>query len=220
MDTSTTNVTKLTGPGNYRVWKMQIASILASRGLWKIVSGEDTGPETPEDPDTDSDHARLKGKTPANTEHLEEVKAFGKLQCQAYSIIITTISQDICLSLEHTQDPKDAWTILSDRFQPDDIVSKYSIFLQWVYLRFDGKDLQKYCRDYEKALQTCAAVDIKLDEDLQIDHFIAQITPFFEFYTTLLRLQISQHQAKNGRGSMPFNLNEVIKTALQENGQK
>ena len=73
MDTSTTNVTKLTGPGNYRVWKMQIASILVSQGLWEIVSGEDTGPEAPEDPDTDSDHPRLKGKTPANTEHLEEV---------------------------------------------------------------------------------------------------------------------------------------------------
>ena len=116
--------------------------------------------------------------------------------------------------MEYIQDPKDAWAILSDRFQPDGIVSRDSIFLQWVYLRFDGKDLQRYCQDYKKALQTCAEVDIKLDEDLQIYPFIAQITPFFETYATALRLQISQHQAKNGRGSMPFNLNEVIRTAL------
>ena len=31
MDISNTNVTKLTGPGNYRMWKMQIASILGAK---------------------------------------------------------------------------------------------------------------------------------------------------------------------------------------------
>ena len=197
------------------MWKMQVKGVLGSKGLWGIVTGKETEPEPPGD-----DPSAVKGKDLEWAAHYEAVNAFEQRLCQAYTLIITTVSQDICLSLEFTQDPKAAWDILNERFQPDGIVSRYSIFLQWVYLSFDGKNLQKFCQDYENALKTCAQVDIILDQDLQIYPFIAQITPFFENYATALRLQIGQHQSKCGRGSMPFTLNEVIRTALQETRQK
>ena len=49
-NTQTTRIFKLKGASNYRPWSIVMKSLLRSKDWWKIVSGEENGPEPPTKP--------------------------------------------------------------------------------------------------------------------------------------------------------------------------
>ena len=118
--TTTTSFDRLTGPDNFRSWKMHIKSTLRSKGLWGFVTG---------------------GRTNVR-EHSSGPHGYsGSLPPQSRPDAL----DKIILHLENIDDPTEVWKYLESKFQPIGIVKDYTAWIDLITMTFDGKDLRSFC---------------------------------------------------------------------------
>ena len=140
---------------------------LLARGLWELTQGTANAPESK-----------------------QELDFFNRRFYQTNSILVGSCSRDITLSLEWSTDPHATWNYLENQYQPLGISQRYEAFMDFMDLRYDGKNITTYCQQYQVRLQRCRQLDIALDNDLMMYPFIREITPYFEGYAVLLRTQM------------------------------
>ena len=168
---------------------------LLARGLWELTQGTANAPESK-----------------------QELDFFNRRFYQTNSILVGSCSRDITLSLEWSTDPHATWNYLENQYQPLGISQRYEAFMDFMDLRYDGKNITTYCQQYQVRLQRCRQLDIALDNDLMMYPFIREITPYFEGYAVLLRTQMDNHTGK--KGTAPFTLDQIVSRVLHETRQQ
>ncbi|KAI1007728.1 hypothetical protein K3495_g492 [Podosphaera aphanis] len=150
----------LKGQSSYRVWSVQIKSVLQNRGLWPYVLGKYEEPNEPEEGESKKDfNIQLRNF------YIEKAKASGILQ--------QSLSKDIILDVEFIEDPCDTWTFLKLNYEPsglahqtfnsekdlpllDDVISKL----------LDEDKAQKYNQSVNVARKEKLSQNQRLDENI------------------------------------------------------
>ena len=83
---------------NYFLWSRKIEIVLRGKGLWKIVSGEEIGPDT-------------------STATGEEMEKFYQRRDRALTTLLFTIDDACSASVISLRNPKEIWDTLKARYE-------------------------------------------------------------------------------------------------------
>ena len=105
----------LKGQSTYRIWSVQIKSVLQSKGLWPYVLGSYSEPTSPEEGESKRVfNQRLKEYT------IEVAKAAGILQ--------QSLSKDIILDVQYIDNPDEIWDYLKSKYDPKGLAHQFAIY--------------------------------------------------------------------------------------------
>ena len=93
---------------------------LLARGLWELTQGTANAPDS---------------------KSQQELDLFNRRFYQTNSILVGSCSRDITLSLEWSTDPHATWNYLENQYQPLGISQRYEAFMDFMDLRYDGKNI-------------------------------------------------------------------------------
>ena len=101
---------------NWVKWKMEIIAIMKDRGLYDMITGADPKPSS-----ASSLITTISGVPHIGTVPLAQLeRELNSCNNCAYSQILLTISPDLQISINHTNEAKVAWRILCNKFKSHD----------------------------------------------------------------------------------------------------
>lgn len=197
MDDSSFNVARgkqivsLKGAENYKIWSIQLESILKARSVFKYVNGDK--------------------KKPNKDESEDKIDEWESKDAAARGLLICNVTDSIVLSIEYLTTSKEVWDHLQTTYAPSGIASEFARYQDWSSLDFDGKDLEKFCHLYKTKLLACLQGGIEIDKKVQVYQFILHVTPYFESFAANLR----QRMREMKKDDLPT-LESIIGNALDE----
>ncbi|KAI0993623.1 hypothetical protein K3495_g14561, partial [Podosphaera aphanis] len=189
----------LKGQSSYRVWSVQIKSVLQSRGLWPYVLGLYKEPNELEEGESKKDfniHLR--------DFYIEKAKAAGILQ--------QSLSKDIILDVEFIEDPCDIWTFLKSKYEPSGLAHQFAQYQEWQCVQYDGRNLEEFIHKYSQACSRLKESKVDVSDTIKLYQFITIISPWFENFTANIRDKL---RTFNSEKDLPL-LNDVISNLLDE----
>ena len=190
----------LKGQSSYRIWSVQIKSILNSKGLWPYVIGKYSEPDSPEEGETKkSFNERLRDYT------IDKAKAAGILQ--------QSLSKDIILDVEFIEDPKDIWLYLKSKYEPSGLAHQFSMYQDWQAIHYYGKDLEGFIHKYTQACSRPKESKVNVSDTIKLYQFITIISPWFENFTAGIRDKLRGLKEDKELPS----LDDIISNLLDEN---
>ena len=201
MDTGTT-IKRLVGPDNFRTWEIQVKKHLQSKGLWGFTTGTALSPT-------------VKGESETLLDFATRIERHEQRCFTAKAAIINSCSDGIMISLESCNTAKDAWDQLGKSLAP--LGNTHQVFMDWINMTFDGRDLGKFCSDFQNGMETSAQLGMDIGSSMSIHIFIGRISDHFESHGANLREQMRRSTTTNTMGQivLPFTLQEVISGVLQ-----
>ncbi|KAI0997288.1 hypothetical protein K3495_g10899 [Podosphaera aphanis] len=193
------HIEQLKGQSSYRIWSVQIRSVLQSKGLWPYVLGGYSEPEMPEEGETKREfNARLKEYT------IDKAKATGILQ--------QSLSKYIILDVEFLDDPEHIWNFLESKYEPNGLAYQFSMYQEWQSIQYDGKDLEDFIHKYTQACSQLKESKVDVSDTIKLYQFITIISPWYENFAATIRDKL--RNIKNEK-DLPL-LDDVISTLLDE----
>ena len=164
----------LKGQSSYRIWSVQIKSVLQSKGLWPYVQGKYSEPTSPEEGESKRDfNQRLKDYS------IEDAKATGILQ--------QSLSKDIILDVQYIDSPKEVWDYLKSKYEPKGLAHQFAIYQEWQSISYDGKDLEGFTHKYTQSCCRLKESKVDVSDTIKLYQFITIISPWFDNFTAGIR---------------------------------
>lgn len=193
------SVTKLKGAENYKVWAIQLDSLIKGHSLQRYVEGTRAKPA-----------GRLTNETQEAFEDRQDV--WSQKDNQARSLIIQSCVSSVILALEPFKTSQEAWSYLQTKYAPQGLAHKYTKWGEWIGLTFDGRDLENFCTKYTTALTACKESDLAIDNEIALYQFIRLISPYFDGFASNQRQKLRE---KTDSSKLP-SLDQLIADLLDE----
>ncbi|RHY32377.1 hypothetical protein DYB32_002637, partial [Aphanomyces invadans] len=122
---------------NFNIYKVRIQAKLRSKGLWEVVSGEETGEEAEDDDDYDS----------------KEDKAF--------DILVNSLDDDNLAYVSHVTTSKEVWDLLVKRYEARTYADvSHIIHKLHTKVYTPGSSMQKHITDLRSLQQKVLLMDL------------------------------------------------------------
>ena len=169
-------IDKLSGPENWATWKFQMEHLLKAKGLWRMITEEDTLPAD------------------ANAAAQNE---FTKRREKAFSMVVLNVSTPQLYLITSCQTPKEAWTTLKGHFERDTLANK--LFLKKKYFRCEmkeGNSLTEHLKQMKELTDQLAAIGAVIEEEDQIVTLLGSLPPSYATIVTALETKIDNLSLK------------------------
>ena len=205
-------IPKLRGTNNYKTWRIQIERILLAKKVLKYVTGRKsvaltkkqftlvTGDGTTAAAVIDEDKFEL-----ALEEWQEEDTA-------AKAIIINNCVAEIIENTKNLKTSKEIWQRFILDYKPSGFASQMAKYWEFHTLQYDGKDIEKFTRDYCNAVLAVAEAGLELDSKIKVYVFINLVGPYYKSFAAALRQRL--HEITDHK-MMP-SLDSIIANLLDE----
>ena len=137
-------IPKLKGAENYKVWRIQISTVIKAKKLQKYIDGRRTKP------------VKLVNESQTAFEDREE--EFDSQDSAAQGLLINNCITTIILDVQHFKLSKEVWDYLAGKYQPKGIAHQFGQYQEWNSLKYDGKDLEGFCSKYHAGLLSLQGV--------------------------------------------------------------
>ena len=194
-------IPKLKGAENYKVWRIQIDTVIKAKKLQRYIDGRRTKP------------VKIVSESQAAFEDRED--EFDSQDSAARGLLINNCITTIILDVQHLKLSKEVWDYLAGKYQPKGIAHQFGKYQEWNSLKYDGKDLEGFCSKYHAGLLSLKECDLKVDERIQIYQFIIHITPFFESFALNLRQSMRDMATKEDLPSLDTIINSLHRSRVR-----
>ena len=163
-------IEKLSGPENWATWKFQMEHLLKAKGLWGLLTEEETL---------------------AAGANAEAQASYAKRREMAFSTLVLNVSTTLLYLITSCQTPKEAWTTLKGQFERNTLANK--LFLKKKYFRCemtDGSGLTEHLKQMKELTDKLSAIGAVIEEEDQIVTLLGSLPASYATVVTALETKI------------------------------
>ena len=136
--TSVTYNIPLLSSNNYASWSIQMKMILKERRVWRVVTGEETKPDsTAAIYESASETTSLGQQTP----YERDLAAFEEKLDKANAVLFATISPSIIADVHGIENPSAVWKVLEQRYAPKTDMSRMTAWMNFINAKINDNEL-------------------------------------------------------------------------------
>ena len=158
-------------------WEQATKYLMKTHGVWRYVYEPVIPKPKREDCTTEKEFMKMEDK-------------WERRNAKAMTIILKTVSASIRTMLHKQEEASKCWQLLEKDFKPKGMMDEMDIFLRWDGLKYNGVNIEAFCRTFRNYLEDCKVVEMEIPPKIALYKFIKRIGHHFDHVAYEIRNQV------------------------------
>lgn len=183
MNSENSSTVRLSGAGNWKLWKFQIRIILRSKGISKIVDGSEGKP--------------VQGTDETSVVFAKRLNEWIGKDVRAQETLVTRMEEAPMRHLTTCETASEMWRKLAAIYEQESNISVHLIQQRFFQLKYEGEGIAIFVSKVEEIANQLKQVNVDISEGMQITKILMSLPDEFKHFISAWESVSQERQSIN-----------------------